>query len=276
VSSSGRGQIRLDDEPLLERLRELAAKRRRFGYRRLGVLLRRKRVFRIYRAANLQVRKRAKRRVAFGRGEPAIKTTAVNERWSLDFVHDSLHNGRRIRALTVVEDFSRETLAIEVDTSISGTRMTAVLDRIADERGYPKTIVMDNGTEMTSLAMLAWAASHRVRLHYIAPGKPTKNAFIESFYGRFRDECLNEHVFLNLSEDRGMARGLQRSSTAQVPRSPHPQRVRPARIPGCLASSTLLIGYQSGATSLQAPVAFRRMTARLVKNTFTSPEKAAP
>ncbi|GAC1417940.1 MAG: hypothetical protein NVSMB64_27690 [Candidatus Velthaea sp.] len=109
---------------------------------------------------------------------------------------------RRIRALTIVDDFSRESLAIEVDTSISGTRMTHVLDRVADERGYPKTIVMDNGTEMTSLAMLAWAASHEVRLHYIAPGKPTQNAFIESFNGRFRDECLNEHVFLTLTEAR--------------------------------------------------------------------------
>jgi len=200
---------RLDDGPLLERLRELAAERRRFGYRRLGVMLRRdgivanhKRVFRVYRSANLQVRKRAKRRVAFGRGEPPISTTSVNERWSLDFVHDTLQSARRIRALTIVDDFTRESLAIEVDTSISGTRMTTVLDRIADGRGYPKTIVMDNGTEMTSLAMLAWAASHRVRLHYIAPGKPTQNAFIESFNGRFRDECLNEHVFQTLAEAR--------------------------------------------------------------------------
>lgn len=210
----------LDDGPLLKQFRELAAERRRFGYRRLGVLLRRadivanpKRVFRSYRAANLQVRKRTKRRVAFGRGQPTLKTTAVNERWSLDFVHDSLHNGRRIRVLTVVDDFSRESLAIKVDTSISGTRMTAVLDRIADERGYPKTIVMDNGMEMTSLAMLAWAASHRVSLHYIAPGKSTQNAFIESFNGRFRDECLNEHIFLSLAKLAARSRHGARTTT---------------------------------------------------------------
>ena len=134
---------RLDDGPLLEQLRKLAAERRRFGYRRLGVMLRRdgvianhKRVFRVYRSANLQVRKRTKRRVAFGRGEPPIGTTSVNERWSLDFVHDTFQSSRRIRALTIVDDFTRESLAIEVDTSISGTRMTTVLDRIADERGY--------------------------------------------------------------------------------------------------------------------------------------------
>lgn len=124
-------------------------------------------------SANLQVRKRTKRHVAFGRGEPAIKATSVNERWSLDIVHDSLHSARRIRALTVADDFSRESLPIEVDTSISGTRMTAVVDRIADELGYPKPIGMDD-TEMTSLAMLTWAASHRLHLHYIAPGKPTQ------------------------------------------------------------------------------------------------------
>ena len=118
---------------------------------------------------NLQVRKRLKRRVALGRGEPTPTVSTRNERWSLDFVHDSLLNARRFRALNVVDDFTREALAIEVDTSISGSRVTRVLDRIADERGYPKTIVMDNGTELTSLAMLAWAALRHVQL-LLAPG----------------------------------------------------------------------------------------------------------
>lgn len=128
--------------------------------------------------------------------------SAPNERWSLDFVHDTLRSGRRFRSLTIVDDCSRESLAIEVDTSLSGARVTRVLDAIAGARGYPQTLVMDNGTELTSLAMLRWAAEHRVRLHHIAPGKPTQNAYIESFNGRFRDECLNGHEFVTLDEAR--------------------------------------------------------------------------
>ncbi len=168
---------------------------RRFGYRRLqiyldrdGIVANHKRFYRVYAQANLQVRKRIKRRVALGRGEVPPGVLMPNQRWSLDFAHDTLQDSRRIRTLNIVDDFTREALEIEVDTSISGARVARVLDRIADERGLPKTIVMDNGTESTNLAMLAWAARHRVQLHYIAPGKPTQNAFVESFNGKFRDE----------------------------------------------------------------------------------------
>ncbi len=200
----------MDDSALHQRLCELAAERRRFGYRRLHVLLERegvvvnhKRIYRVYAAAKLQVRKRVKRRVALGRGEAIAPASQPNSRWSLDFVHDTLRNGRRIRTLNVVDDFTRESLAIEVDTSISGSRVARVLDRIAFERGsYPRTLVMDNGTELTSLAMLAWASVTRVELHYIAPGKPTQNAFIESFNGKFRDECLNDNIFATLNDAR--------------------------------------------------------------------------
>jgi putative transposase len=202
-------RIPKDDGALRRRLEELAAERRRFGFRRLAVLLRRegvvvniKRVLRVYREAHLQVRKRVKRRVALGRGEPAPVVLRMNERWSLDFVQDTLQTGRRIRTLNIVDDYTRECLAIEVDTSLSGHRVARVLDAIASVRGYPKTIVMDNGTELTSLAMLCWARDRRVRLHYIQAGKPTQNAFIESFNGRFRDECLNENEFTNLAEAR--------------------------------------------------------------------------
>ncbi len=198
-----------DDAPLRKRLEELAAERRRFGYRRLAVLLRRegtvvnlKRVRRIYREAHLQVRKRVRRRVALGRGNPAPSVASINERWSLDFVHDTFGARRRLRALTIVDDYTHESLAIVVDTSLSGERVTRVLDMLGEIRSLPKTIVMDNGTELTSLAMLRWAAERRVRLHHIAPGKPTQNAFIESFNGRFRDECLNEHDFATLAEAR--------------------------------------------------------------------------
>jgi putative transposase len=200
---------RPDDSALRKRLEELAAERRRFGFRRLTVLLRRKgikdnvkRILRVYREANLQVRRRVKRRVAWGRGNPVPATSKINERWSLDFMHDTLRTGRKIRALNVVDDFTRECLAIEVDTSISGHRVARVLDVIAEHRGYPETLVMDNGTELTSLAMLIWARDRHVRLHYIAPGKPTQNAYVESFNGKFRDECLNENTFDSLGEAR--------------------------------------------------------------------------
>ena len=163
-----------------------------------------KRVLRVYREANLQVRKRVKRRVALGRGDPAPIVSQMNQRWSLDFMHDTLESGRRIRTLNIVDDFTRECLAIEVDTSLSGPRVARVLDAIAAVRGYPETLVMDNGTELTSVAMLCWARDRRVRLHYIQPGKPTQNACIESFNGRFRDECLNEHEFTTLTEARSI------------------------------------------------------------------------
>ena len=198
-----------DDAQLRARLEELAAERRRFGFRRLAVLLRRdgvivniKRILRVYREANLQVRKRVRRRVALGRGNPAVLVTTTNERWSLDFVHDSLESGRRIRTLNIVDDFTRECLAIEVDTSLPGVRVARVLDAIGSARGYPQTIVTDNGTELTGIAMACWARDRKVRLHFISPGKPTQNAYIESFNGRFRDECLNEHEFRSLAHAR--------------------------------------------------------------------------
>jgi putative transposase len=198
-----------DDAPLRTRLEELAAERRRFGYRRLAVLLRRdgwkvniKRVMRVYREANLQVRKRLRRRVAVGRGDLAAAAICMNERWSLDFVHDTLESGRRIRTLNIVDDYTRECLAIEVDTSLSGHRVARVLDAIGSVRGFPLTIVMDNGTELTSIVMACWGRDRRVRLHFIQPGKPTQNAYVESFNGRFRDECLNEHQFPSLAQAR--------------------------------------------------------------------------
>ena len=214
---------RPDDDDLKQRLQEFATERGRFAYRRLHVLLRHngitvnhKRVYRIYAAAHLQIRKRLKRRVACS-GEPAPIVAMYNECWSLDFVHDTLRNGRRIRTLNIVDDFTRECLAIEIDTSISGSRVARGLDRIADARGLPKTIVMDNGTELTSLAMLAWSAERRVRLHYIEPGKPTHNAFIESFNGKFRDECLNESSFASLQEARDIIQAWRTDYNEQCP-----------------------------------------------------------
>jgi len=198
-----------DDAPIRRRLEDLASERRRFGYRRLHVLLLRegikinmKRTRRIYREANLQVRRRLKRRVALGRGNPAPLVSRLNQRWSADFVSDTIRAGRRFRSLAVVDDFSHEALAIEVDFSLPGSRGARTLDAIAEVRGYPYVLVLDNGPENTSLAMLRWSIDHGVRLHFIAPGKPVQNAFVESFNARFRDECLNEHEFLTLDEAR--------------------------------------------------------------------------
>jgi putative transposase len=199
-----------DDEPVRTRLRELAALRKRFGYRRLGLLLRRegvvvnhKRVYRLYREEGLSLRRRKRKRLtSAGRG-PGEAATRPDQIWSLDFVSDTLAYGRRLKLLTVVDTFTRESPAIEVDTSISGERVARVLDRICAERGaVPEEIVMDNGPEMTSRALDQWAYERGVRLRFIAPGKPVENCFIESFNGRLRDECLNLHWFRNLAEAR--------------------------------------------------------------------------
>jgi putative transposase len=200
---------RRNDEPLRSQLMTLALEHCRYGLPRMIVLLRRdgvldnhKRIGRIYRTAGLQVRKRIRRKLALGRGPVENVAGAANERWSLDFVHDRLRTNRRFRILAVGDDCTRENLALEADFAFSGERITRVLDTTATARGYPKTIVMDNGPEMVSLAMLRWAVDRKVRLHHIAPGKPIQNAFIESFNGRLRDECLNEHDFTTLADVR--------------------------------------------------------------------------
>ena len=170
---------RADDASLRQRMRAIAEVRRRFGYRRLHVLLRReghlvnhKKLFRLYREERLAVRCRGGRKRAIGSRAPMMVPMAPNERWSLDFVSDQLTEGRRFRILTVVDDRTRECLALVADTSLSGTRVARELDRLMTERGKPKMVVSDNGTELTSNAILAWADQSRVAWHYIAPGKP--------------------------------------------------------------------------------------------------------
>jgi len=193
---------RADDAGLRLRLRELASQRRRFGYRRLHLLLKRegvrinwKKLYRLYREERLTVRRRGGRKRALGTRSPMAIPQEPNQRWSLDFVSDALADSRRFRILCVIDDFSRECLATVADNSISGERVTRELDRIAAARGYPCMIVSDNGTELTSNALLKWQEEHAVEWHYIAPGKPMQNGFVESFNGRLRDECLNEHLF---------------------------------------------------------------------------------
>ena len=194
---------------LRERLRELAAQRRRYGYRRLWVLLRRenflvnhKRVYRLYQEEGLGLRKRKRKRTCSVQRRAVEAPTQANERWSMDFVADSLADGRRIRVLTIVDDFTRESVAMEVDTSLPGARVVRVLDHLGATRGLPETIVTDNGPEFAGKTLDTWAYQHGVQVHFIEPGKPTQNAYIESFNGRLRDECLNEHWFTSLAEAR--------------------------------------------------------------------------
>ena len=201
--------IRPDDAALRARLRELASQRRRFGYRRLQILLRRegtrvnhKKLRRLYREERLQVRRRSGRKRALGTRAPMAIPQGPNQRWSMDFVSDQLSDGRRFRIMTLVDDFTRECLALVADTSISGLRVSRELDKVIDERGRPAMCVSDNGTELTSMAILAWSQQVRIEWHYIAPGKPTQNAFIESFNGKLRDELLNDTIFASLADAR--------------------------------------------------------------------------
>jgi putative transposase len=194
---------------LRERICELAGEKRRYGYRRIHVLLRRegwpvnrKRTYRLYRDAGLAVRRRKRKRIGLFERKPLPKPSAVNRSWSMDFVSDGLCDGRRLRCLAIVDDFSRECLVLEVDTSITGKRVVAVLERLADLRGLPLSITVDHGPEFEGQVLDAWAYRAGVRLSFIRPGKPVENAYIESFNGRFRDECLNEHWFLTMAHAR--------------------------------------------------------------------------
>ena len=205
-----RGQ-RADDAIVRTRLRELAAIRRRFGYRRLLVLMRReglimnhKKFRRLYREERLQVRRRGRRKRALGTRAPLTIPQVANQRWSLDFLSDAFADGRRFRILAVVDDFTRECLALVADTSLPGLRVVRELDVIIAWRGRPAMCVSDNGTELTGMAVLRFSQERQIEWHYIAPGKPTQNAFIESFNARLRDELLNETLFTSLAQVRAV------------------------------------------------------------------------
>jgi putative transposase len=188
---------------------EIAYARRRFGYRRVHDLLRpeypginHKRIYRLYSVADLAVRKRKKAKRPSSERVPLQLATTVNEVWSMDFVSDSLANGRRLKCLTVADDFSHECVDIAVDYGISGQYVTRLLDQAAIFRGYPSVVRTDNGPEFTSRAFLVWAQSHGIRHILIEPGRPMQNGYIESFNGKFRDECLNEQWFETLYQAR--------------------------------------------------------------------------
>jgi putative transposase len=199
-----------DASALVMRIKEIATTRVHYGYRRVHVMLKRegwqdnhKRVYRLYQQEGLSLRlKRPKRNKSARLRQPKHLVTAMNQIWSMDFVADALFDGRRLRALTVVDNYTRESLAIDVGQSLKGEDVVTTLNRIAAQRGLPMTIKVDNGSEFISKVMDKWAYERGVELDFSRPGKPTDNAKVESFNGRFRQECLNTHWFLSLDDAR--------------------------------------------------------------------------
>jgi putative transposase len=197
-----------------------------------------KRLFRVYRAAGLSVKRRKRKRLVRV-GQPAWIATAPNQQWSLDFVHDRLANGRTMRVLTVVDTFTRECLALEVDTCLPSRRVTRALDAVIAERGRPERLRMDNGSELTSRHFLTWGIDHRIELNHIEPGKPVQNAFIESFNGRLRDECLNTSWFRNLWEARRRIAAWRTEYNHERPHSSLDYRTPHEFAQACLANLTV-------------------------------------
>lgn len=217
---------RPDDDELKKRLAELAGQKRRYGYRRLHVLLCRegwainhKRTYRVYHEAGLMVRRRKRKRIAGVGRQEKVAATRPNQSWSMDFVSDGLVDGRRLRTLNIVDDFTKECLAIEVDTSLPGRRVAAILERLAESRGLPRSVTVDNGPEFAGKVLDEWAYGKGLQLNFIEPGKPQQNAYIESFNGRFRDECLNEHWFLSMRHARNVIEAWRQEYNNERPHS---------------------------------------------------------
>ena len=213
------------DEALREQLTALARERPRFGYRRLHVLLmwagevvNHKRVFRVYRAAGLAVKRRIRKRLVRV-GHPLQKVTEANEEWALDFVSDAIASGRQIRILSIADAHTRECLALEVDTSFASRRVTRVLEQVIEQHGPPRRVRCDNGPELTSRHFLAWCLEHQIELIHIQPGRPMQNGRIESFNGKLRDEFLNVSWFRNLFDARAKAAAWQQEYNEQRPHS---------------------------------------------------------
>ena len=203
-----RYQTRRQDEPVRSRSQALALEKPHFGYRRLQILLRRegysvnhKHIHRLYRQLGLGLRRR-RRKPCVRLRQPLIVRTAANQEWGLDFVHDAVASGRSVRVLSIVDAYTRECPALEVDTSFASPRVTRVLETFAAERGWPRCLRCDNGSEFTSRHFWAWCAEHQIETLYIQPGRPMQNGRTESFHGRLRDECLNVSRFQNLFDAR--------------------------------------------------------------------------
>jgi len=217
---------KLQDKELCEKIKAIAMERPRFGYRRIHVILRKeglrinhKKLFRLYQMMGLKVRRRGLRKRAIGPRICKVKATAINHVWSLDFMSDRLADGRRIRLLNIIDEFTRESLKMVVDTSLSGTRVVRELNELIKERGKPEQIISDNGTEFTSLAILKWSEEASIGWHYIQPGKPMQNGAVESFNGKVRDEFLNQHIFTNIKEAKELAASWREDYNEQRPHS---------------------------------------------------------
>lgn len=215
-----------DDSALRTAIQDLAKRRRRWGCPRIVERLRRegwqdnhKRIERIYREEKLQVRRRNRKRISHGDREPLMGANGVNELWAMDFVSDSITGGRKLKILTVLDCCSRECIGMIVDISIGGIRVARFLEELGRSRGYPKQVMSDNGPEFTGSALDAWAYSRDVKLHFIDPGKPSQNGYIESFNGKFRDECLNDHWFVSLSDARQRIEEWRRDYNEERPHS---------------------------------------------------------
>ncbi len=196
-----------DDEPLVQKLIELSQKRVRWGFprilnlmRRQGVLDNHKRVYRLYCKANLQLQKRPKKKKQIHLRLVLDQVTRPNQRWSMDFVSDEVSSGKKFRCFNVVDDFTHECVLIKVDTSLKSEKLVSAFKALALARNLPEEIVCDNGPEFISQNLDIWSYQNKIKLKFIQPGKPTQNAFVESFNGKFRDECLNQHWFLNMED----------------------------------------------------------------------------
>lgn len=217
---------KVEEEQIKEEIKAIALERPRFGYRRIHVILKKKglkmnhkKLYRLYKEMGLKVKKRGSRKRAIGPRLTKIRATEVNQVWSLDFMSDRLADGRKIRLLNIIDEFSRESLKMVVDTSLSGIRVVRELEDLINSRGVPKCIVSDNGTEFTSVAVLKWSENTSVGWHYIEPGKPMQNGAVESFNGRVRDEFLNQHWFMSLREVKELAERWREDYNEKRPHS---------------------------------------------------------
>lgn len=223
--SSFRYESQRNDDEVRDKLVALAREKPRFGYRRLHVLMRRdgwtinhKRVWRVYGAAGLCVKRRKRKRLVRS-GPSPMRVKAANEQWALDFAADAIATGRAIRILSVIDTFTRECLALEVDTSFASRRVTRVLDQIIRWRGLPQSILCDNGPELTSRHFLAWCIERKINMVHIQPGRPMQNGHVESFTGKLRDECLNTSWFRNLFDARGKIAAWRNEYNCERPHS---------------------------------------------------------
>jgi putative transposase len=239
AESSYRYVSRRNDEPLRLRLLEAAREKPRWGYRRLQILVdqsgehvNHKRIYRVYREAGLMIRRKARKRLHRA-GAPRAAPNAPNQEWALDFVHDAAESGRKFRALSVVDPYTRECLALEVDTSMGSRRVTRVLEGIIAQRGVPQALRSDNGPEFTSRHFLAWCLERKIELVRIEPGKPVQNAHVESFHRKFRDECLNASWFANLFEARRKIGAWRKEYNEERPHSSRSYRTPAEFAAGC-------------------------------------------